>query len=154
MHYLPSPADVPPVEGSIRKRRIAESVASRRPTSRSAGLVFKILADKHGDLYYVRIYSGRLKANSRVYNPGKDKKENAAQLWHIQADRREQASEAEAGDIVGVIGPRHFHHWRYALRLGRTDPAGIDPISGDGHLDGDRARDARSSAKSWATCWR
>ena len=68
--------------------------------------MFKILADKHGDLYYVRIYSGRLKANSRVFNPGKDKKENAAQLWHIQADRREQVPLAEAGDIVGVIGPR------------------------------------------------
>ena len=52
--------------------------------------MFKIQADRHGDLHYVRIYSGELKANSRVYNPGKDKKENVPQLWRIQADRREQ----------------------------------------------------------------
>ena len=49
---------------------------------------------------------GGSRPNSRVYNPGKDKKENAAQLWHIQADRREQVPMAEAGDIVGIIGPR------------------------------------------------
>ncbi|HEV3417264.1 MAG TPA: elongation factor G [Pirellulales bacterium] len=106
MFYLPSPADVPPIEGIDPKkpdRRISRKPDPEEPFS---ALVFKILADKHGDLYFLRIYSGRLKANSRVYNPGKDKKENAAQLWHIQADRREQVPSAEAGDIVGVIGPR------------------------------------------------
>jgi elongation factor G len=106
MHYLPSPADVPPVEGVNPKKKDATVIRKPDPEEPLCGLVFKILADKHGDLYYVRIYSGRLKANSRVYNPGKDKKENAAQLWHIQADRREQVPSAEAGDIVGVIGPR------------------------------------------------
>ena len=70
------------------------------------GLVFKILAEKHGDLAFVRIYSGTLKAGSRAWNPLKQKKENIAQLWHVQADRREQVPEARAGDIVGVIGPR------------------------------------------------
>src|SRR5207237_456818 len=43
----------------------------------------------------------------RIYNPGKDKKENVSQLWHIQADRREQVESVEAGDIVGIIGLRH-----------------------------------------------
>ena len=71
------------------------------------GLVFKIQADRHGDLHYVRVYSGELKASSRVYNPGKDKKENVPQLWRIQADRREQVERVEAGDIVGVVGLRH-----------------------------------------------
>ena len=106
MFYLPSPADVPPIEGLDPKKK--ERRISRKPDPEEpfSSLVFKILADKHGDLYFLRIYSGRLKANSRVYNPGKDKKENAAQLWHIQADRREQVPSAEAGDIVGVIGPR------------------------------------------------
>jgi elongation factor G len=106
MFYLPSPAEVPPIEGLDPKKK--DRRISRKPNSDEpfSSLVFKILADKHGDLYFIRIYSGRLKANSRVYNPGKDKKENAAQLWHIQADRREQVPTAEAGDIVGVIGPR------------------------------------------------
>ena len=106
MYYLPSPADMPPVEGLDPKKPDAKLVRKPDVEEPFCGLVFKILADKHGDLYYVRIYSGRLKANSRVFNPGKDKKENAAQLWHIQADRREQVPLAEAGDIVGVIGPR------------------------------------------------
>jgi elongation factor G len=106
MYYLPSPADVPPVEGVNPKKKEATLIRKPDPEDPLCALVFKILADKHGDLYYLRIYSGRLKANSRVYNPGKDKKENAAQLWHIQADRREQVPSAEAGDIVGVIGPR------------------------------------------------
>jgi elongation factor G len=106
MYYLPSPADVPPVEGLDPKKRDHRITRKPDPEAPFSSLVFKILADKHGDLYFLRIYSGRLKANSRVYNPGKDKKENAAQLWHIQADRREQVPSAEAGDIVGVIGPR------------------------------------------------
>jgi elongation factor G len=55
----------------------------------------------------VRIYSGQLKANSRVLNPGKGKKENVPQLWRVQADRREQIPMAEAGDIVGIVGLRY-----------------------------------------------
>ena len=55
----------------------------------------------------MRVYSGELKANSRALNPGKDKKENVPQLWHIQADRREQVPSVSAGDIVGIIGLRH-----------------------------------------------
>ena len=48
-----------------------------------------------------------LKANSRVYNPGKDKKENVPQLWRVQADRRSQVDSASAGDIIGIVGLRH-----------------------------------------------
>ena len=69
-------------------------------------MVFKILAEKHGDIAFVRVYSGTLKAGSRAWNPERQKKENIAQLWHVQADRREQVSSCSAGDIIGVIGPR------------------------------------------------
>jgi len=69
--------------------------------------VFKIDARKTGDLHYVRVYSGQLKANSRVLNSGRDKKENVPQLWHIQADRQEQVPAVAAGDIVGIIGLRN-----------------------------------------------
>ena len=105
--YLPSPADVPPVEGLDPGKKTPTPIA-RRPDAAEpfCGLVFKILAEKHGDLAFVRIYSGTLKAGSRAWNPLKQKKENIAQLWHVQADRREQVPEARAGDIVGVIGPR------------------------------------------------
>ena len=105
--YLPSPADVPPVEGLDPTKKTPTTI-SRKPDPKApfCGLVFKIIAEKHGDLYFVRVYSGTLKAGSRVWNPVKQKKENIAQLWHVQADRREQIEEAFAGDIVGVIGPR------------------------------------------------
>jgi len=104
--YLPSPADVPPVQGTDPKQ---DGPLSRRPSVSEpfCGLVFKIQPARHGDLHYVRVYSGELKANSRVYNPAKDKKENVPQLWRIQCDRRTQVDRVSAGDIIGVIGLRH-----------------------------------------------
>jgi len=105
--YLPSPADVPPVEGVDPKKPQTRLLRKPDADEPFCGLVFKIQADRHGDLHYVRVYSGVLKANSRVYNPGKDKKENVPQLWRVQADRRNQIEAASAGDIVGVIGLRH-----------------------------------------------
>jgi len=105
--YLPSPADVPDVQGMSLSGKT--EIAVRRPPDPNfpfCGLVFKIVADKHGDLHYVRIYSGTLKAGSRAWNPRLAKKENIAQLWHLQADRREQVLLCSAGDIIGVIGPR------------------------------------------------
>jgi elongation factor G len=105
--YLPSPLDVPPVEGIDPKhpdKKLTRTVDVEEPF---CGLVFKIQADKHGDLAFVRIYSGRLESNTRAYNPGKDKKENVSQLWHVQADRREQVESVEAGDIIGIIGLRN-----------------------------------------------
>ena len=105
--YLPSPADVPPVEGIDPSKKEPVTISrAADPAGPFCGLVFKIIADKHGDLAFVRIYSGTLKAGSRAWNPERQKKENIAQLWHVQADRREQIPEATAGDIVGVIGPR------------------------------------------------
>lgn len=111
--YLPSPLDVPPVTGSVPGEEKKESAKTlvRRPTVDDpfCGLVFKILPAKTGDLYWLRVYSGELKANSRVLNSTRDKKENVAQLWHIHATKKEkdgQVDAVQAGDIVGVIGPR------------------------------------------------
>ena len=105
--FLPSPLDVPPVEGIDPKKREKKLVRKADNEEPFCGLVFKILADKFGDLAFVRVYSGTLKANSRVLNPGKDEKENVSQLWHIQADDRKQVPTVEAGDIIGIIGLRH-----------------------------------------------
>jgi elongation factor G len=87
------PADVPPVEGidPSKKKKGAES-RKHRPDEPFCGLVFKVLPAKTGDLYWVRVYSGELKANSRVLNPGKDKKENVAQLWQIHATKERKGS--------------------------------------------------------------
>ncbi|MDR3110861.1 MAG: elongation factor G [Planctomycetaceae bacterium] len=106
-YYLPSPLDLPPVEGNDPTRPDCPEL-SRKPDPNEpfSALIFKIHPERTGDLNYIRVYSGSLKQNSRVLNPREDKKENIPQLWRIQADRREQLTEVKAGDICGVIGLR------------------------------------------------
>lgn len=106
-HYLPNPLEKPPVQGTNPKKHDKSETRKPDPKEPFCGLVFKILPAKTGDLYWVRVYSGELKANSRVYNPGKDVKENVSQLWHIHASKRDQKIDSvSTGDIVGLIGPR------------------------------------------------
>jgi elongation factor G len=106
-YYLPAPSDIPAICGQDPTRPDCPEL-SRKPDASEpfCGLIFKIDADKHGDLNYLRVYSGTLKQNSRVLNPRENKKENIPQLWRIQADRREQIQEVSAGDICGVMGLR------------------------------------------------
>lgn len=108
-YYLPSPLDRPPVVGVDPKKR--DKQLERKPSAKEpfCALVFKILPAKTGDLYWIRVYSGTLDANSRVYNPNRDKKENIAQLWQIHATKKErqgQVQQLECGDIACAIGPR------------------------------------------------
>ncbi|MFO0869236.1 MAG: elongation factor G [Pirellulales bacterium] len=109
-YYLPSPADMPPIEGEgvdKKKKQAAREMRRPLPDEPFCGIVFKVLPAKTGDISWVRVYSGELKSNSRVLNPGKDVKENVAQLWHIHATKKEQQVEvASTGEIVGVIGLR------------------------------------------------
>ena len=103
--YLPSPLDRPPVTGLNPKK---EKEEKRKPDIKEpfCGLVFKVIAQDSGDLFFVRIYSGTLKANTRVANPGKDAKEVVGKLYHIHADpsQRDDLPETHAGDIVAIIG--------------------------------------------------
>ncbi|MCA9193177.1 MAG: elongation factor G [Planctomycetales bacterium] len=108
-HYLPSPMDRPPVHGIDPKK--PERELTRHPTGDDpfCALVFKILPAKTGDLYWIRVYSGVLNSNSRVYVPNRDTKENIAQLWQIHATKKErqgQVQSLECGDIACAIGPR------------------------------------------------
>ena len=102
--YLPSPLDIPPVEGINPKNGQKET----RPPDASApfaGLVFKIMADKHlGQLSFVRLYSGTLKAGSYAYNPGKEGRERVGRLMRMHANKREDIDEASAGEIIAIGG--------------------------------------------------
>jgi elongation factor G len=102
--YLPSPLDIPPVEGANPKNGQVET----RPPDASApfaGLVFKIMADKHlGQLSFVRIYSGTIKAGSYAYNSIKDNKERVGRLMRMHANKREDIDEASAGEIIAIGG--------------------------------------------------
>jgi elongation factor G len=104
--YLPSPLDRPPVTGVNPRKKDKEEKRKPDPKEPFCGLVFKIVADSHGELFYLRIYSGTLKANSRVYNPGRDCKESVSKLYHTEADprQRKELAESHAGDIVALIG--------------------------------------------------
>src|SRR5262249_24691695 len=96
------------VVGRNPKNKDREEKRKPDPKEPFCGLVFKIIADRHADLYYVRVYSGTLKANSRVLNPGRDLKEFATKLYHVHADprHRDELPNAPAGDIVAITGPR------------------------------------------------
>jgi elongation factor G len=102
--FLPSPLDIPAIEGTNPKSGDIEN----RPPDASApfsGLVFKIMADKHlGQLSFVRIYSGTIKAGSYAYNPIKDSKERVGRLLRMHANKREDIEEASAGEIIAIGG--------------------------------------------------
>ena len=109
-YYLPCPLDRPPVEGVNPKGKGGKEFRKPAASEPFCGLVFKILPAKTGDFYWVRVYSGVLESNSRVVCPSNDKKENVSQLWQIHATKKErdgQMDRVEAGDIVGLIGPRY-----------------------------------------------
>ena len=179
--YLPSPLDKPPVVGHHPKKG-TEITRKPDPDEPFCGLVFKITSDAHGDLSFVRIYSGTLKSGTRVYNPGKDKKEICSRLYHIRADDREQIEEALDRRHRRHRRPQGVGHRRHALRRRAPDPAGADRVPRDGHQHVDRAgqlgrqgearrdperagargpdvllsrstrRPARRSSRAWASC--
>jgi elongation factor G len=104
VQFLPSPLDIPPVRGL---RPSDESEVERPPDDSEpfSALVFKIVTDPYvGRLAYIRVYSGKLKQGSAVYNPIKEKKERIGRLIRMYADRREDILEASAGDIAAVLG--------------------------------------------------
>ncbi|MFO0840743.1 MAG: elongation factor G [Phycisphaerae bacterium] len=102
--FLPSPLDRPPVQGHDPDK--PDRVVRRKcdPNEPLCALVFKIVADSHSDLHFVRIYSGTLKAGARVTNVGRKKKENVPRLFRLFAKRRDQLEHATCGDIVAAIG--------------------------------------------------
>lgn len=101
--YLPAPVDVPPVKGTHPKE---DSVEERKPseTDPFSALAFKIASDKHGDLTYIRIYSGKVESGKRYLNPRIGKKELVSRIYRMHANNREQLESASVGEIVAVIG--------------------------------------------------
>jgi elongation factor G len=101
--FLPSPEDVPAVEGHLPTGEPAE----RHPKDDEpfAGLAFKIATDPFvGKLTFFRVYSGVLQSGSYVYNATKDKRERVGRLLQMHANKREEIQEVHAGDIAAAIG--------------------------------------------------
>jgi elongation factor G len=102
--FLPSPLDIPAVEGTAAD---GETVLFRKPSNTEpfSGLAFKIQTDKHlGKLTYVRVYSGTLESGSQVINSTKDRKERIGKIYQMHANKREERASAQAGDIIAVQG--------------------------------------------------
>ncbi|MGH8876205.1 MAG: elongation factor G, partial [Stackebrandtia sp.] len=102
--YMPSPLDVPPIQGT---KMDGETPAERPadPTAPFSALAFKIQTDKHlGKLTYARIYSGRIETGHQVINSTKDRKERIGKIYQLHANKREERTFAEAGDIIAVQG--------------------------------------------------
>jgi elongation factor G len=104
VEYLPSPLDVPPVEGTNPKTGKTEV---RKPDNKEplAALAFKVVTDPHvGRLVYLRVYSGTIKAGQSVQNATKRIHERIGKLVLLHADQRELIEEAYAGEIVAAVG--------------------------------------------------
>ncbi|MCI0343714.1 MAG: elongation factor G [Planctomycetales bacterium] len=103
--FLPSPADLPPVEGLDPQGGVPE-VRAASDLEPLAALAFKTIADTTGDLTFLRIYSGSLEPGSPVWNPRARKLERVGRLYRMHAARREPLERAGPGTIVAVVGLR------------------------------------------------
>jgi elongation factor G len=104
--YLPSPIDVPAVQGILEDESIG--VREVKDTAPFSALAFKIATDPYvGSLTYLRIYSGTLNSGTAVYNPVKYENERIGRLLLMHANNREDIKEAAAGDIVAAVGLKH-----------------------------------------------
>ncbi|MDO8589462.1 MAG: elongation factor G [Armatimonadota bacterium] len=102
--YLPSPVDVPPVEG-INPDKNQPETRSASDNEPFAALAFKIMADPFvGKLTYFRVYSGTLSRGSYVLNSSKSRRERINRIVRMHANRREEVNEVFAGDIAAAAG--------------------------------------------------
>ena len=118
---LPSPVDVPPIEG-MRPGTEEKLTRSPRDDAPFAALIFKIMTDPFvGQLAFMRVYSGTLKNGDTVYNPRRDRRERIGRLLKMHANKREEISEVRAGDIAAAVGLK-------SVSTGDTVSAESDPI--------------------------
>jgi len=107
VNYLPSPIDVPAVEGTNPdkpndppQKRKADDAA---PFS---ALAFKMLNDQHGNLTFFRVYSGKIQSGTMVLNSTRDKRERIGRILRMHANKREELTEADSGNIYAAVGLR------------------------------------------------
>ncbi len=101
--YLPSPLEIPPVEGTnpVTGEREIRMAKDEEPFT---ALAFKVMMDEGRKLVYIRIYSGVLKVGTEVYNPRLKKGEKISRIFQMHAHQRNRVEEVKAGEIVAVMG--------------------------------------------------
>ncbi len=103
--FLPSPDDIGVISGTHPK---SGKAIDRELSSKSyfASIAFKSMFDPHGDLTYLRVYSGKLKVGEQVLNPRTEQRERVQKIFLMHANHRERVESAEAGEIVAIVGLR------------------------------------------------
>ena len=104
IEFLPNPQEVPEVQGTDPRDKTVELKRPHNDDAPFSGLVFKVVSDTHGDLTYVRVYSGKLVKGTRTLNPGNNKREIASRIFEMNAKDRVALDEVGAGNIVAVVG--------------------------------------------------
>ncbi len=107
VQYFPSPLERAVIMGHKPDDETKKIPVKCDPDGSLVALAFKIITDPHGDLYFLRLYQGKLKTNSRVLNPTRDARENVMRIFEMHANERKILESAQAGDIVAVVGLRH-----------------------------------------------
>ncbi|MGD9055815.1 MAG: elongation factor G [Desulfobacterales bacterium] len=101
--FLPSPVDVPAIEGMHPES--GETIQCQPKDSEPlAALIFKVSMMEGRKLSYIRIYSGKITSGGEVFNPARNEKEKIARILNMHANRRERVNTAGAGSIVGIVG--------------------------------------------------
>ena len=107
VNYLPSPVDVPAVEG-INPEKPKDPPIHRKASDDEpfSSLAFKIINDPHGNLTFFRVYSGKITSGTMVMNSTRDKRERIGRILRMHANKREELTEADAGNIYAAVGLR------------------------------------------------
>ncbi len=103
LDLMPSPVDIPPVEGELENGQPATRKAD--DSEKFSALAFKLMTDPFvGQLTFVRVYSGILNSGDTIYNPVKQRKERIGRILQMHANEREEIKELRAGDIAACVG--------------------------------------------------
>ncbi len=103
--YLPSPLDVPDVEGTSVDDKTVKLYRKASDDEPFSALVFKIMTDPYsGQLAFFRVYSGKMNAGESIYNVAKRRRERVGRLLRMHANKREDIQEIHAGDICAAVG--------------------------------------------------
>lgn len=107
--YLPSPLDLPPVKG-LDPITGEEIIREAKDDAPFAALAFKLQSDPYvGQLTFLRVYAGVLKAGSYIYNATKGDQERVGRILRVHANAREELKEIEAGNIGALVGLKNTH---------------------------------------------
>jgi elongation factor G len=101
--YLPSPVDIPPMQGQDPETGETRECAARE-NEPLAAIIFKVAMMEGRKLSFIRIYSGKIKAGEEVYNPGRKTSEKLSRILRMHANKRERVDTAGAGSLVGIVG--------------------------------------------------